>query len=143
MTEQATRPIVVGYDGRAGSQAALREALRLARGLRTTIVLVFSFEATPLGGERADLDTAIRERAQAVLAEGLHTVTSSGVQASTEYAELSPAEGLVTAADEHDAEMIVVGSTGEGPLRGMLVGSTPYKLLHHSRRPVLVVRAEE
>jgi nucleotide-binding universal stress UspA family protein len=33
-----------------------------------------------------------------------------------------------------------VGSSGEGPLRGILVGSTSYKLLHLSARPVLVVR---
>ncbi|MEA2180660.1 MAG: hypothetical protein QOG77_3957, partial [Solirubrobacteraceae bacterium] len=46
-----TRPIVVGYDGRAGSQAALDEALRLAAGLGTSVVIVFSFEATRLGGE--------------------------------------------------------------------------------------------
>jgi nucleotide-binding universal stress UspA family protein len=36
--------------------------------------------------------------------------------------------------------MIVEGTSGEGPLRGILVGSTSYKLLHLSARPVLVVR---
>ncbi len=35
--------------------------------------------------------------------------------------------------------MIVVGSHGAGALRGIVLGSTPYKLLHHSRVPVLVV----
>ena len=31
--------------------------------------------------------------------------------------------------------MIVVGSHGESPLKGAIVGSTPYKLVHFSRRP--------
>ena len=35
--------------------------------------------------------------------------------------------------------MIVVGSYGEPPLKGMILGSTPNKLLHISERPVLVV----
>ena len=35
--------------------------------------------------------------------------------------------------------MIVVGSYGEPPLKGMILGSTPNKLLHTSHRPVLVV----
>jgi nucleotide-binding universal stress UspA family protein len=37
--------------------------------------------------------------------------------------------------------MIVVGSYGEAPLKGALVGSTAHKLVHLSERPVLVVRA--
>ena len=52
-----------------------------------------------------------------------------------------PSVGLVDLADAHDARMIVVGSYGEAPLRGALVGSTAHKLLHLSERPVLVVRA--
>jgi Universal stress protein family len=39
------------------------------------------------------------------------------------------------------ARMIVVGSYGEAPLKGAIIGSTPYKLLHLSQRPVLVVPA--
>jgi nucleotide-binding universal stress UspA family protein len=35
--------------------------------------------------------------------------------------------------------MIVVGSYGESPLRGALLGSVPYRLLHRSSVPVLVV----
>ena len=35
--------------------------------------------------------------------------------------------------------MIVVGSTGESPLRGAIVGSTPHKLIQLSPVPVLVV----
>jgi nucleotide-binding universal stress UspA family protein len=38
--------------------------------------------------------------------------------------------------------MIVVGSTGEAALKGAILGSTPYKLLHQADRPVLVVPAQ-
>jgi nucleotide-binding universal stress UspA family protein len=38
--------------------------------------------------------------------------------------------------------MIVVGSYGERPLKGAILGSTPYKLLYLADRPVLVVPAE-
>ena len=61
------RPIVVGYDGRAGSHAALDEALRLAEDLGATVVAVFSFEPTRLGGEARDLDEVVSERANTVL----------------------------------------------------------------------------
>ena len=38
--------------------------------------------------------------------------------------------------------MIVVGSYGDPPLKGMILGSTPNKLLHLAERPVLVVPAQ-
>jgi nucleotide-binding universal stress UspA family protein len=135
-----TRPIVVGYDGREGSHAALDEALRLAEDLGAPVVLVFSFEPSRFGGEVADLDAVVQERGRAVLAEALARVAGSGVEAETSQRLQPPADGLIAEADERDAQMIVVGSTGEGPLRGILVGSTSYKLLHLSTRPVLVVR---
>jgi nucleotide-binding universal stress UspA family protein len=138
-----SRPIIVGYDGRAGSQAALGEALRLAGELGAEpLVIVFSFEASRLGGEVADLEATLVERGRAVLQEAVDRAAVSGVAVETEMLERPPADGLVSVADERDAQMIVVGSTGEGPLRGILIGSTPYKLLHLSTRPVLVVRAD-
>jgi nucleotide-binding universal stress UspA family protein len=39
--------------------------------------------------------------------------------------------------------VIVVGTRGESPIRGALLGSTPHKLLQLSDRPVLVVPAAE
>jgi nucleotide-binding universal stress UspA family protein len=134
------RPIVVGYDGRAGAQAALEEALRLSRGLGAPLVAVFSFEVSRLGGEVADLEAVVRERGQAALADAQARV-GDAVALETELLDQQPAEGLVAVAEARDAQLLVVGSTGEGPLRGILVGSTPYKLLHLSTRPVLVVRA--
>jgi nucleotide-binding universal stress UspA family protein len=42
--------------------------------------------------------------------------------------------------ERNDAHMIVVGSHGESPVKGAIVGSTAYKLVHFSETPVLVVR---
>ena len=50
-------------------------------------------------------------------------------------------EALIDVAEERDARMIVVGSYGDPPLKGMILGSTPNKLLHMADRPVLVVPA--
>ena len=51
-----------------------------------------------------------------------------------------PYEAIRQAADEYDARFIVVGSYGERPIRGALLGAVPYKLLHTSETPVVVVR---
>jgi nucleotide-binding universal stress UspA family protein len=54
-----------------------------------------------------------------------------------------PADGLLALAAEHQARMIVVGTHGEPPLKGVVLGSTPYKLLHRSPVPLQVVRVPD
>jgi nucleotide-binding universal stress UspA family protein len=55
--------------------------------------------------------------------------------------DAKPAQALVDAADRHDSRVIVVGTTGESPLRGAILGSVPHRLLQISDRPVLCVPA--
>jgi nucleotide-binding universal stress UspA family protein len=133
--------LVVGYDGTEGARAAFAEALDLGLKLSEPVHVVFSFESPRLGGELHDLDEAIRERGEAVVGEALQTAAHAGVLVSSDVRMQDPAEGLIAAADEVGATMIVVGSYGERPLKSALVGSTPTRLLHLSARPVLVVRA--
>jgi nucleotide-binding universal stress UspA family protein len=84
---------------------------------------------------------ALEERGKALTDEALQLVAGSGVQATTAVVDARPAEGLLALADEHQARMTVIGTHGERPLMGVVLGSTPYKLLHRSPVPVLVVRA--
>ena len=63
-------PLVVGYDGTEGAQAALAEALRLAGALGVDIVVAFAYWAGALGGESADLLDTLRERGRAVTRGG-------------------------------------------------------------------------
>jgi nucleotide-binding universal stress UspA family protein len=133
--------LVVGYDGSAGARAAYTYALALGGKLGEGVHVVFSFESPRLGGELHDLDDAIRERGEAVVGEALATAEAAGVVVSSDVRMQDPAEGLIAAADEVDASLIVVGSNGERPLKSVLVGSTPTRLLHLSTRPVLVVRS--
>jgi nucleotide-binding universal stress UspA family protein len=135
--------LVVGYDGTDGAKAALDEALALAKDLGAAVHLVFAYEAPRLGGELHDLDDAIAERGALVLERGVHHAQAAGTTVTTGFLKADPAAGLITAAEEHDARYIVVGSYGERPLKSALVGSTPTRLLHLSERPVLVVRAPE
>jgi nucleotide-binding universal stress UspA family protein len=133
--------LVVGYDGTEGARAAFAEALDLGVKLGESVHVVFSFASPRLGGELHDLDEAIRERGEAVVGEALTTAAHAGIVVSSDVRMEDPAEGLLAAADEVGATMIVVGSYGERPLKSALVGSTPTRLLHLSARPVLVVRA--
>jgi nucleotide-binding universal stress UspA family protein len=136
-------PIVVGYDGTEGARAALAEAVRLAGPLDAEIVIAFAYWASPLGGETADLLETLRRRGEAIAQEALDTARAAGLQARAEMVQAMPDVMLCDIAEETGAQMIVVGSYGERPLRALLVGSTPHKLLHLTEVPVLVVRGAQ
>jgi nucleotide-binding universal stress UspA family protein len=129
--------LVVGYDGTDGARAALRAAVALGGELGDDVVAVFAYTVGRLGGEVADYAAALHEHARETL-EDARSVGGEGLEVVE--LEQAPAEALIAVADERDARMIVVGSHGESPLRSVLVGSTPTKLLHLSQRPVLVIR---
>lgn len=135
--------IVVGYDASPGAQAALDHALELATAFGDRLII--GFGVTPpgsLGDEFRAHRQALRERAEELTAKALERVLGAGVEVETALVEDRPSSALVSLADENDARMIVVGSYGERPLKGAILGSTPYKLLYMADRPVLVVPAE-
>jgi nucleotide-binding universal stress UspA family protein len=132
--------ILVGFDGRDGARTALGEATRLAKDLGAPLVVVFAYHVSPLGGEVQDLHDALIERGRAVTAEAIAAAGEQGVDARAELVHGDPAPALVELAERLGARLIVVGSTGESPLKGALVGSTPHKLIQLSPVPVLVVR---
>jgi nucleotide-binding universal stress UspA family protein len=51
-----------------------------------------------------------------------------------------PAEEILETAREGDYDMIVLGSHGRSALRGFLLGTVHAKVLHHTKRPVMIAR---
>ena len=134
--------IVVGYDGSDCGRAALDEALSIAKALGDGIVLVFGYAPPGIwGGEIAEHEEAIEELGEKLMSEARERVVAGGVGVEVEMVAKRGTEALMDVARSRDARMIVVGSYGEAPLKGAILGSTPYKLLQLSERPVLVVPA--
>lgn len=136
--------IVVGYDGSDSSKAALERAKELAKGLGDEIVLVFGYAPPGVwGGEIAEHEEAIEEFGEKLMGEARQQGQTNGVEVAYELVPKRGADALLDVARQRDARMIVVGSSGEAPLKGAILGSTPYKLLHQTERPVLVVPAPQ
>lgn len=134
--------IVVGYDGSGSGRAAFARALELAKGLGDEVVLVFGYSPPGIwGGEIAEHEEAIAEYGEKLMGEARQQAQTDGVEVAYELVPKRGAEALLDVARQRDARMIVVGTCGETPLKGAILGSTPYKLLHQTERPVLVVPA--
>lgn len=134
--------IVVGYDGSDCSKAALDQALRLAKGLGDRATIVFGYAPPGMwGGEIAEHEEAVEEFGEKVIGEAKSRAESSGVETEVAMVPKKASEALVEVAQSRGARMIVVGSYGDPPLKRMILGSTPNKLLYTAECPVLVVPA--
>jgi nucleotide-binding universal stress UspA family protein len=134
--------IVIGYDGSECSKRALASAADLAGPLDDSLRVVFAYAPHGAGGGEVQAQReAVKELGEGVIAEATAWLDARDPKPAyaTELSPHKPAEALVRSAAEHGARMIVVGSHGEGALRSALIGSTPYKLIHQTDVPVLVV----
>jgi nucleotide-binding universal stress UspA family protein len=125
--------VVLGYDESPGSRPALAMAVSLAARFDEPLVLVYGAE--PPGG----MGEEFRAHQRALAEIGQAEAEAAGVRTVVEVLDAKPAQALVDAADRHDSRVIVVGTSGESPLRGAILGSVPHKLLQISDRPVLCV----
>lgn len=135
--------VLMAVDGSADGFEAVRQAGRLLSPLRDQIALYFTppqvrdphVEPKMLQRARQALADAVFDEARAHLPAELHmgVVTILGVK--------PPRTGVLLAAEEWKADMIVVGARGAGPMDTLLLGSVSQSVVHGSHVPVLVVRA--
>jgi nucleotide-binding universal stress UspA family protein len=52
----------------------------------------------------------------------------------------APADQIIRAASELEADLIVIGGRGKGAVEAIVMGSVAYRVLHHAPCPVLVTR---
>ena len=90
------------------------------------------------GEEWTEHKRALRELGERLTGEALLRAREAGVEAEATLVPERPVDALVDLAEKRGARMIVVGSHGEGALRGALLGSVCYKLVHHAPVPALV-----
>ncbi len=132
--------IVVGYDGSECSDAALEKACEMAKALGDKVVVVFGYAPGGYGGgEVPSHREAVEELGEKITAEAARHAERAGVEHEVVLVPRKGYHAVLETADERQARMIVVGSYGDPPLKGVILGSTPNKLLHLADRPVLVV----
>ncbi|MBN0972680.1 universal stress protein [Gordonia sp. JH63] len=139
-------PVVVGVDGSPVSDAAVAEAFRQASLRNVPLRAVHTW--TPLDADAlhgygigADEVARMTQDAVEVLAERLAGYAQDYPDVTIERSVLpeEPAKALLDEAGA-DASLLVVGSRGRGGFRGLLLGSTSQKVMHHADCPVMVVR---
>lgn len=149
--------IVLGYDGSECSKRALEATTDLLTRLADARVVVvhgydFFVGYVPPGMTSStlmmagDLEAqlgAVEEAGRRHVDEARAELEKAGITVETVVSPGGPVPALLQAVEDHAADMIVIGSRGEGALSGAIMGSTAYRILHRSPVPVLVVPPPE
>jgi nucleotide-binding universal stress UspA family protein len=137
------RRILIALDDSAIAAHAAEVGLELAAALKAQAALVYVVDPAlafqPDGGvPAADLIAALKEEGQAFLAA---TATRGGEPPALPFLrEGKPADQILAAAREWEADAIVIGTHGRSGVSRLMLGSTAESVVRHAPCPVLVVK---
>jgi nucleotide-binding universal stress UspA family protein len=139
--------VVCGIDGSAEAEQAAREAALLMPRAGGTLVLVDAVVprlidsiTTAIPGAVSTAEDAGRKTARADLERARAVVGDHATVAA--IVRLGPAAALIEAEIARTrAQMVAVGSHGNGRTAGILLGSVATRLIHHASCSVLVARS--
>ena len=144
----AYQTVLVGTDGSDSSYRAVDRAAELARDAGARLVIVCAYEpATPR--EVAVAEDVLRDEAYSVAGsapaeETLRTAAERAAARGAGRAERvaiagEPVKALISALEEHEADLLVVGNRGLSTIAGRLLGSVPASVSRRSPCDVLIV----
>ena len=149
--QPALRRLLVGYDGSDCAAAASAFALWLAGKTHAQATLMHvcpELSAAPHAAHTAHpqaLITAAEQRLGQTAhwrrqLDSLRDYAAVDAEVDCAVVRGHPAGALLEEASARAADLILVGSTGVGPLRGALLGSVSSQVVEHARCPVMVFR---
>jgi nucleotide-binding universal stress UspA family protein len=141
-----TGPILFAYDGSELAALAIEQAgMQLAAGRDALILCVWQpadvgFVPTTKRHFDADEASDVHQAAEETAAQGASLAEKAGFRSQSTAVKAVPTwKGIVEAAEEHNASLIVLGSHRRSGLVGHLLGSVAAAVVAHSPSSVLVV----
>ena len=144
--DKTCRQILIATDGSKAAEDAAYLGIKFARQYGAKVYAVYVINVTAYDSIIMDESWTI-EKCEECEKKG-HKATSSveekakfaGLEAESIILKGNPAEKILDFANEHDIDMIVVGSLGKSGIERFAMGSVSEKVVRHAKVPVLIVR---
>lgn len=143
--------ILIPTDGSEVAEAAIEQAIDLAEKydaeLHALYVVDIDAVAYSLGTEQVDrlrqgkFDemTEIKQKAEDATAFVNELAAEHGIDVIERHSTGRPSQVIVDYVEDHDIDLVVMGSHGRSGVRRVLLGSVTEKTLRSTHTPVLVV----
>lgn len=135
--------IVVGVDASEQSELVAGKAIDMARAFGAALDAVHVFQPPFVYDLGAAIDVPMIEEAESgAVWNRIGPLLDEADDLEIERVRLTggPAQMLVRYADEHDADLIVVGNRGRGDFASLVLGSTSHGVIHGAACDVVVVK---
>jgi nucleotide-binding universal stress UspA family protein len=138
--------VLVALDGSPSAEAVLRFLLEIAGPLDMTVVLLRVLEPVPPRVIEASRHVVVddlegrRRDADEYLAPIAASLRAKGVDVSSQVRRGQPADEILAAAREGQADMIAMATHGRTGLGRLLFGSVAESVLRQSPVPVFMIR---
>jgi nucleotide-binding universal stress UspA family protein len=144
----SNRPMLIGYDGSAEAECAIDVAAALLEPTSVVVLNVaprltvgesFIAVGSPVSGEAA-FEGLNKADALRCAEAGARLAQAAGLHADARVCAAAPIwEGIVQAADEVDAAVIVLGSRERRGAAELVEHNISHDVAQHARRPLLIV----
>lgn len=136
--------ILLPTDGSNAATATADHAIELAEhtGARVVVVSVVDTRVSTAVGDdtRADVLDSLQRDAERAVDRVAERLEAAGIDHETDVQRAHPHRGILFSAEEHDVDLIVMGTRGrQGDARGPGMGSVTQRVLDSERWPVLVI----
>ena len=135
--------ILVAVDGSESARRAFERSVYLAQRCDSRLDIIHVVLDSTYGGDSAvtfQLIEDLKERGKKLLEQYKSETKRNNVQAETLLELGDHAQVIIDIANKNDYDLIIMGSRGLGPFKELLLGSVSFKVMHHAKCPVMVVR---
>lgn len=139
--------IVVGVDGSANADQALKWAIRMGKGMGSHITAVYGVHLPVYFPEPYGIPVQFDDEWRAEIKDEFENrwckrLKASGLRYRTVLRDGRPASVIAEVAESERADIIVVGRRGHGSVAELILGSVSHELAVHSKRPLLLIEPE-
>ncbi len=137
--EPTPERIVAGHDGSAHAAQALTFAGELATRCEAKLIVAYATGAS-VAIEPGDVEDSVTPHGMRETVDGwCAPLRDAGVDYDLAIVEGDARTALLEAVQDHNADLLVVGTRGRGAVAKLLLGSVAASLVRHADLPVTVV----
>ena len=139
--------ILVPTDGSETVDRTLDHALRMATDTGATIQVLYVVDTRAIHAADADdreaVDADLTETGEVAVEEVAEQAREAGIEVETAVRRGTPDKEIVSYADEHGTDVIVIGNDGKTPREKLqALGSVSERVVDNAPIPVFVIKGQ-